>query len=91
MLFDFSSSRSPSLARYSLGRILAVIADAKSGNHSLFRYLQEEADRMDEIFSTTVSEAVKPAAGAINRTVIGSLNWCPEGDLNPHGLAACGF
>jgi hypothetical protein len=17
--------------------------------------------------------------------------WCPEGDLNPHGLAACGF
>ena len=19
------------------------------------------------------------------------LLWCPEGDLNPHGLAACGF
>jgi hypothetical protein len=19
------------------------------------------------------------------------FSWCPEGDLNPHGLAACGF
>jgi hypothetical protein len=19
------------------------------------------------------------------------IMWCPEGDLNPHGLAACGF
>ena len=20
-----------------------------------------------------------------------TYSWCPEGDLNPHGLAACGF
>ena len=24
-------------------------------------------------------------------TLISILYWCPEGDLNPHGLAACGF
>jgi hypothetical protein len=22
---------------------------------------------------------------------IAKFHWCPEGDLNPHGLAACGF
>ena len=23
--------------------------------------------------------------------ILHALIWCPEGDLNPHGLAACGF
>jgi hypothetical protein len=23
--------------------------------------------------------------------ILNMFSWCPEGDLNPHGLAACGF
>jgi hypothetical protein len=26
-----------------------------------------------------------------NLYILFNLDWCPEGDLNPHGLAACGF
>ncbi len=79
----------PKLVQETLGRSTYLLT-MDTYSHMIPQLRNEVADQMDEILSSSHQCFHQNDVDQV-AVIVKLLSWCPEGDLNPHGLAACGF